>query len=236
MTQVLLHARVSVWSGHFYLVKAVFLLLTLLGHHQVVSAWLSKEQTPVSWASTRPICSYYCCQETDVSSHTGKKVCLWLWSCASARYGCVWVCACAGCGRVGFGKYDLAFPTPGFCPWLWVKCTAMSGHTVLLHHTHTRSAREGWECTWAFMCDCEMTLVNCGQIQRAGWEVVTYSLAFDQPLEVVKTHAHKIKCAETLGLVHRQSNAIWCEVAQSMQTHIHMNHSKFWAPHNHRIN
>lgn len=107
-----------------------------------------KEQTPVSWASTRPICSYYCCQETDVSSHTGKKVCLWLWSCASARYGCVWVfvCACAGCGRVGFGKYDLAFPTPGFCPWLRVKCTAMSGHTVLLHHTHThkhrRSTRE----------------------------------------------------------------------------------------------
>lgn len=102
-----------------------------------------REQTPVSWASTRPICSYYCCQETDVSSHTGKKVCLWLWSCASARYGCVWVfeCACAGRGRVGFGKYDLAFPTPGFCPWLRVKCTAMSGHTVQLHHTHTHTVQ-----------------------------------------------------------------------------------------------
>lgn len=57
------------------------------------------------------------------------------------------------------------------------------------------------------MCDCEMTLVNCGQTQRAGWEVVTYSLAFDQPPEVEKRHM-RIKCAETLGLVHRQSNAI----------------------------
>ncbi len=49
------------------------------------------------------------------------------------------VCACAGCGRVGFGKYDLAFPTPGFCPGLRVKCTAMSGHTALPHHTHTHT-------------------------------------------------------------------------------------------------
>lgn len=38
------------------------------------------------------------------------------------------------------------------------------------------------------MSDCEMTLVNCGQTQRGGWEVVTYSLAFDQPLEVQKRH------------------------------------------------
>ena len=138
---VLLLAWVSVWSG---CLKTVFLLVTLLGHHQGRFFMTVKEQTPVSWASTRPICSYYCCQETDVSSHTGKKVCLWLWSCASARYGCVWVfvCACAGCGRVGFGKYDLAFPTPGFCPWQRVKCTATSGHTVLLHHTHTHTHTE----------------------------------------------------------------------------------------------
>lgn len=95
--------------------------------------------TPVNLASTLLICSYYCCQETDVSSHTGKKVCLWLWSRASARYGCVWVFlrACVqGVGGWVFGNYDLAFPTPGSCPWLWLKCTAMSGHTVLLHHTH----------------------------------------------------------------------------------------------------
>lgn len=35
---VLLLARVSVWSAHFHLVKAVFLLVTLFGHHQVVSS------------------------------------------------------------------------------------------------------------------------------------------------------------------------------------------------------
>lgn len=35
---VSLHALVSVWSGHFHLVKAVFLLVTLFGHHQVVSS------------------------------------------------------------------------------------------------------------------------------------------------------------------------------------------------------
>lgn len=58
------------------------------------------------------------------------------------------------------------------------------------------------------MCDCEMTLVSCGQTQRAGWEVVTYSLAFDQPLEVQKRHAQKMKCAETFCLVRCKSNAI----------------------------
>ena len=71
----LIHAQVSVRSERFHLVKAVLFTDT---------SWSSsgcflitvKLQTPVSWASTRSICSYYCCQESDVSSHTGKKVCL----------------------------------------------------------------------------------------------------------------------------------------------------------------
>lgn len=46
------------------------------------------------------------------------------------------------------------------------------------------------------MGDCEMTLVYCGQTEGTGWEVVTSSLASNQPLEAEKAHAHKIKFAE----------------------------------------
>lgn len=96
-----LFAWVSVWSGHFPLVKAVVLLVTLFGYRQVVSSCLPKSRHLLAGPLPSPLkCSYYCCQETDVSSHTGKKVCLWLWSYASARYGWVFVCACVGCGWV----------------------------------------------------------------------------------------------------------------------------------------
>lgn len=57
------------------------------------------------------------------------------------------------------------------------------------------------------MCDWRVTLVSRGQNQRAGWEVVTQSLAFNQ-LSVKKRHMHKIKCAEPLASVHLQSNAV----------------------------
>lgn len=64
---------------------------------------------------------------------------------------CVCVHARAGCGRVGFGKYDLAFPTPGVCPWLWVKCTAMSGHTEL-HHTRAHTVHKRESCAHEYPC------------------------------------------------------------------------------------
>lgn len=35
-----------------------------------------RAQTPVHGAFSLAKCGYYCCQETDVSSNTGKKVCL----------------------------------------------------------------------------------------------------------------------------------------------------------------
>lgn len=95
------------------------------------------------------------------------------------------VCVCAGCGRVGFGKYDSAFPTPGFLPLTMAKMHSLAILYYPTAHTNTHKHRMKGVVVH-IICDCELTLVSCGQTQRVGWEVVTYSLACDWPLEVKK--------------------------------------------------
>lgn len=73
--------------SHLFL-TAVIPPVTLFGHYQLVNVSHGCRHL-LAGASNLPMCRYYCRQETDVSSRTGKKVCLRLWSCASARYGCV---------------------------------------------------------------------------------------------------------------------------------------------------
>lgn len=134
----------------------------------------------------RLICSYYCCQETDVSSRTGKKVCLRLWSSASARYGCVqvFVCVCRVCVCVGgwvSESMTWRFLHPVSAPdygWCAQPCLAVL-YYYYTTHTHRRGggARES-SCVWLWG--------DLGQLWWSGWEVVTYNLAFDRPLEVEK--------------------------------------------------
>lgn len=137
-------------TGDFHVVKTFS--LTLPGHCQIsfflLAGWLTKSRHLLAGPLTDWSVAIIVVRKQMWVHATGKKACLWLWSCASARYGyvcagsCVRVSVCEGCGRVGFGKYDLAFPAAGFSPWLWVKCSAMSPYTVVFHHTHC--AWEEW--------------------------------------------------------------------------------------------
>lgn len=101
-------------------------------------------------------------------------------------------CECLCVCRVwagGFRKIWLGISLPGFLPLTMAKMHSLA---ILCYPTaHTNTHKHSMKGVVVhIICDCELTLVTCGQTQRDGWEVVTYSLACDWPLEVKKTHMH----------------------------------------------
>lgn len=145
---VLLHAQVSVWSGHVCLVKAVFLLGTLLGH-QAVSSWLPKSRHLLAGPlPARSVAIIVVRKQMWIHTLERKSVC----DCGHVRlHGmAVWVFVCA-CARVqGVGGWVSESMTWHFLHPVSAPDYGLNAQPCLaiLYYsntdTHTDTAREGW--------------------------------------------------------------------------------------------
>lgn len=223
---VLLLAWVNVHLGYFHLVKAV---VTLFSHHQVVFLWLSECTHLLTWPQPSwSVAIIVVRKQMWVHTLERKSVC----DCGRVRLHGMAVCECF-CVRVcrvwagGFSEimtwhFLHPVPAPDYGK------NAQPCLAILYSTTHTNTHRPSMKGMVVHMSihvwlrddlgklwSNPESWVGSGCIQFGIW-----SASWSQE----KTHAHKIKYEEALALVHRQSNAIWCEVTQSIKKHTH---SKF---------